>query len=447
MARWLVALAMLGLAASAACGKSAPAENPHAPPVGEERARIMESVRVSYPAMPEAIVGMLTDARRLIGENAPCELVDWMAAPDSGAPDDAMSLSKRMVDYCVLAIADINAQIAAKQLGGETFRFDISGDVVTMLAHSAESGVDICCSLQFPLTRLGDSMFWAGRRRLAEIDRAMLSLFVVKAERTPVHDIQTFRGANAPADPVQVAPGKLAGQLLDREIRSEALGETRRLNIYLPPGWSNGRSWPAVFLADNSASRYAPMVEAMILGGRIAPVVLISAESGRPAVVGAAPTRYGADLRSAEYIRHFAGAGDRFEQHMAFFTQELTHYAAQEFAVSTRREDHAVAGFSSGGVFALWAGVLHPEVYAYAIPMSPGVAVITPDDLTSGVRTRFRFAGGLYEPPFLQTARAAETVLKLGGYDASGLYLSAGHDPDQWLVVMQEALLEIFPPR
>jgi enterochelin esterase-like enzyme len=444
--RWRVCLAAPALAALIACERASRPFDPNSPPVGEERTRISEGVRDSYPLMPEDVVGMLTDVRRQIGENARCELVEWLAAPGSGGQEGAVALSKRMVDFCALGIDDLTASIAKKRLQGETFRFDVSGDEVTLLAHSAEPYVDVCCSMQFPMTRLDDSNFWAARRRLGGIDRAMLSLFVVKAERSPIEGILTYRGANAPADPTQVAHSELAGQLLDRELASGALGETRRLNVYLPPGWSRERTWPAVFLADNSASVYAPLVEAMILAGRIEPIVLISAESGDPAVVGIAPTQYGADLRSAEYIRERDGAGDRFDRHMEFFAVELTRYAVEEFAVSARREDHAVAGFSSGGVFALWAGLLHPEVYAFAIPMSPGIAPIAANDLTTGVRARFRFAGGLYEPSFLETAKAAEAVLKLGGYDASGLYLSAGHDPEQWRIVMHAALLEIFPP-
>jgi enterochelin esterase-like enzyme len=357
-----------------------------------------------------------------------------------------VALSRRMVDFCAMGIDDLNASVAQERLGGETFRFDVSGDVITLLAHSAEPDVDVCCSLQFGMTRLGDSQFWGARRRIGDADSAMFSLFVVKDRPTPVEDILTFRGRNAPADPPQVADGKLAGQLFDREFRSKALSETRRLNIYLPPGWSRNKSWPAVFLADNSASVYAPLVEAMILAGQIRPIVLISAESGGSAVVGTAPTAYGPDLRSAEYIRDYAGAGDRFDQHMTFFTVELTKLAVDAYSVSTQREDRVVAGFSSGGVFALWAGLLHPDVYAFAIPMSPGMAPIEAGDLRTGVRTSFRFAGGLYEPSFLETAKAAEAVLQSGGYDASGLYLSAGHEHEQWRIVMHAALLEIFPP-
>jgi hypothetical protein len=216
---------MPALAVLLACERPTPdrvfAVDPSGPPVGEERVRISEGVRESYPSMPENVVGMLTDVRRQIGENAQCELVEWLAARGSGGQAEAVALSKRMVDFCALGIGDLDASIAKKRLKGKTFRFDVSGNEVTLLAHSLEPYVDVCCSMQFPMTRLGGSDFWAARRRLGGIDSAMLSLFVVKTERTPVEDILTFRGPNAPADPAQVAHGKLAGQVLDRELASK----------------------------------------------------------------------------------------------------------------------------------------------------------------------------------------------------------------------------------
>jgi enterochelin esterase-like enzyme len=36
----------------------------------------------------------------------------------------------------------------------------------------------------------------------------------------------------------------------------------------------------------------------------------------------------------------------------------------------------SVAGYSNGGVFALWADLLHPETFSEAIVMSPGMAFI-----------------------------------------------------------------------
>lgn len=437
-------LSGLSLAALLACvGGDAPVDRTR-PPVGEERERIAAEVREDYPEMPDDLVGMLVNVRRQLSDTARCELVEWLALPASGAPDGAMLLSRRLVDYCSLSIGDLTTADVKARLGGEAFRFDIAGDELTLLAHSGEDRVDVCCSMQVELARIGEGPFWAARRRMAGIDRSMLSLFVARPERTPEADILRFRGANAPPDPRQVAPGLMRGRTFDREMKSAALGETRKLRIYLPPGWSRDKVWPALFLTDNAAGSYAGLVEAMIEDGAIVPIVVVSAEAGRRAVVGAGVETGGPDLRSAEYIRHDA-EGDRFDRHMAFFTGELTAYAVAEFGVSTRREDRAVAGYSSGGVFALWAGLLHPEVYATAVPMSPGIAPIAAGDLSDGVRARFRFAGGAYEPAFLETAQAAEAVLKAGGYDASGRYLAAGHDPDQWRIVLHEALIEAFP--
>lgn len=132
---------------------------------------------------------------------------------------------------------------------------------------------------------------------------------------------------------------------------------------------------------------------------------------------------------------------------MTFFAEELVDYAIAEFNVTPRREDRAVAGKSNGGVLALWAGLLHPEVFATATPMSPGYVTLKPDDLRDGVRAKFHFAAGRYEAPFIRAAQRTEAMLKAHGYDADGQYYSAGHYHDQWAVALREALLRTFPAR
>ena len=64
-----------------------------------------------------------------------------------------------MIDFCALGIGDISAASASQRLDGATFRFDVAGDELTMLVHSSEPTVDVCCSLQLAMTRLGDSDF------------------------------------------------------------------------------------------------------------------------------------------------------------------------------------------------------------------------------------------------------------------------------------------------
>lgn len=80
-----------------------------------------------------------------------------------------------------------------------------------------------------------------------------------------------------------------------------------------------------------------------------------------------------------------------------------------------------------------------------AVPMSPGIAPVTPADLTLTPRARFWVAGGLYEPSFQQTAQAAAAAMTQAGYRVSARYLAAGHDASQWDIVLHDALLEMFP--
>src|SRR5690606_25777780 len=154
--------------------------------------------------------------------------------------------------------------------------------------------------------------------------------------------------------------------------------------------------------------------------------------SGEEAVVGAAPTQYGDDLRSADYLRGWPQGGGRFDQHMEFFSKELVDYAIAEFGVSANRQDRAVSGKSSGGVFAMWAGVMRPEIFGNAIPMSGGWIALTPERLSTAQRARFFVSAGQYEPGFIQPMRAAEAVLKDAGYDVTARYYAAGHYHDQW---------------
>lgn len=412
------------------------------PPTGDERVAMIAGIRASYPAMPDALVEVMADSRREISDQSPCALVDWMLAPGSGAPATALDMMQKLA-VCVLGIDDLAPETIDARLGVESFRFDVEGDIITMLARSAEDEVYVCCSLQLEMSRVGDSGLWAARRRLGGIEAAVLSL---TSELGQFDDFKTWRGPDAPPRPAETELGKWAGQILERELVSNSLGETRRLSIYLPPGYSRDRVWPALFLADGGAVEFGGLVEKMIAAGEIRPIVIISAESGERGVVGEPPTHYGRDLRAAEYLPGLSGSGDRFDRHMDFFARELVDFAVAEFNVSTRREDRAVAGKSNGGVLALWAGVLHPEMFATAIPMSAGYMSPKPEDLDrEGERAAFHLSAGRYETPFIRTAERTEAMLRAAGFEVTASYFAAGHFHDLWVLALREALLRTFP--
>jgi len=399
------------------------------------------------PNMPPEIEALFKANDFEINGKSRCEVIDWVVSPDSGMPDDALRLARRYIGLCVLPHDDVTPAFAARRLGAETFRFDIDGGVITLLVKSQQETLTSCCGPLMELTRLGDSDYWAARRRIADADTAMISLVVIEPGR-PIRpeDWRTFRGPSAPAKPAEVELGKWRGKLLQPELQSVALGETRALAVYLPPGYTKDREWPALFMSDAGAIEFGGLVESMIEAGEIRPIVIVSAQSGEEAIVGTPPPAGIDDLRSAEYLRNWPGQGDRFEKHMQFFSKELVDYAIAEYGVSPDRRDHAVGGKSSGGVFSMWAGVMHPETFAIAIPMSPGWLTLRQENLSSGPRARFFISGGKYEPAFLETARLAESVLTTAGYDVAGRYYAAGHFHDQWAVALRAALIDSFPP-
>lgn len=392
--------------------------NPN-PPTEAERPELVEKIRATYPAMPEHLVAIFADWSLQLADNSPCELVDWIAAqpPESGPPD------MRLPNTCAPGIGDLTPQAAREMLGKQSIFGRIDGDTVTVVVRSSDEQVRLCCSIQGEFERIGDSEFWAARRRLPEAERAMLFLANVSD-----HSAQSLlvRGPLAPPEPA-LAAFPLQGQLLERDFESTALGETRKLRIYLPPGWSKERRWPVVYMTDFGAPVYGPMLERMIVDGIISPAVIISADSAQ------------GDRRNAEYIK----GRDRFDRHMEFFAGEMVRYARDEFAVSADRDEVAVAGSSSGGVFALWAGLLHPEVFGDAIAMSPGIVQIAPEDLAREPRARFQLSGGLYETGFIRSARLADSTLTAAGFDETGRYPAAGHAQDQWGWVLYEALRQV----
>lgn len=383
-----------------------------------------------------------------IGDQSRCEVLDWVADPANGwptGPSGPVDIARRRADFCVLSLDELTPEEAEARLNGEAFRFDIEGDVMTVLARTHDPQAGFCCAPSGPLSRLGDSDYWAARYRIAGADRAMISASISGASG-PVSSSQwqTYRGPNAPPKPAEVEIGKWKGQMLERELKSSALGETRKLSIYLPPGYAKDRKWPALFMTDAGAIEFSGLVEAMVQAGEIKPIVIISAESGDRGVVGETPAQYG-DLRAAEYLPGTPKGAARFAPHMTFFSRELVDYAISEFGVSQDLTDRAVAGKSNGGVFALWAGVLQPDVFANAIPMSPGWKPLAAGDVASGVRARFFISAGMYEPPFIMSAQNSEAALRAAGYDVTSRYYAAGHFHDQWVVALREALLQIFP--
>jgi hypothetical protein len=347
----IAACMMLCAAASAIAQQGPPVfvqpGAPVSPPAGEERARIVEGIRKSYPTMPGAIVELLADGRRAFNDLTRCEVLDFLIQPSSGAAEAIVTRARDMVHDCALGIEDITSEVAAARLAGRAFAYYVSANSVTVIARSGSDEARMCCTFDAALAPIGGSGFRAARRRIADTSAGILVVGATAPDIPNGAGAPTvWRGPASPPASARKAKADLKGVVLERTLQSTAIGETRRLSVYLPPGHSNSRAWPVLFLADGAAEGFAPMVEAMIDRQEIAPIVMVSAHAGVFGIVGKPPEGY-VDLRVAEYVRKAPGMSNeaRFANHMTFFVDELARYAVAEFDVASEPRRRAVAGF------------------------------------------------------------------------------------------------------
>jgi enterochelin esterase-like enzyme len=351
---------------------------------------------------------------------------------------------------CVDDISGIDEVSARTALGDREMAVIREGDRITVFARSQAETADLCCSLQGPMARIRETDLFVRRYRLARLDEAQFWLippaWFADGRNFTDQDIVRWRGVTAPAMPARVA--SLSGERFERTLWSEHLQETRRLYIYLPPGHDRKRSYPALFAADGAeVMMLASMVEQLILNNAISPIVLVGAASGPEAIVEDRSSLGISDLRAADYLPSYEGGGDRFEQHLRFFAEELPAYAAREFGVTTDRTRRVVSGFSNGGSFSLFAALRRPDVFGISFPLSPSWRRLTEDDFRGDDRARFLISGGLYEIGRQRAASGYAEALRAHGYDVTMETPVMGHDRDQETLMLARFLPMAFPPR
>ena len=384
------------------------------------------------------------DAMRFI----PALLVALCCA-SAGAQTNASLPGRGQATASALDISDLSAKIAAAKLGSDFFRIEADGEVLTLLARSPAAAFHIGGSVRLDLVRIGPLDFkqgslWAGRIKLARADHAMLALELSSLHpdgRSTTSSV-IWRGPQAPAPPPEGVSktARLDGKVSEHHLFSQALGETRKVFVYTPPTWSKQESLPAIYMTDAGALTFAPMVEAMIEAHEIRPIMIISADNGDYGVVGKGPPE-GGSMRGLEYLP----AGARFADHMRFFLDELTPWAASEFNASQQPGDRAVSGSSNGGAFALRAGLDHGETFGIAIPMSPAGPPPAPEILARQPRARFFLSAGDYEAGIERNAQIEATMLSVADFDVQARYYAAGHNELQWRQALHDALVQVFP--
>ena len=147
-----------------------------------------------------------------------------------------------------------------------------------------------------------------------------------------------------------------------------ALGETRTVNVYTPPGYeAGGRRYPVLYMPDGGIGEDFPhianTVDTLIQQGAIAPVLVVGIEN----------TERGRDLTPdsrTEYDRQFAPMTDGASAFRAFIRDELVPEIDRRYRTTGER---AIVGESSAGLFVVDTFFREPDLFDRYVAMDPAL--------------------------------------------------------------------------
>jgi len=188
------------------------------------------------------------------------------------------------------------------------------------------------------------------------------------------------QGLGWPAPSVSLgAQAPTGGQLETIEgFKAQALGNTRNLYVYLPPGYDarGGRRYPVLYVQDGKAAFYPSewsgqslklheKADRLILEGLIDPLIIVGISNG--------------GLERASEYTHWDGADrglpvkGRGAQYETFLLQEVMPFIEARYPVEQGPEHTALMGASLGGLSCFVIAANHPERFSKAAVQSPNV--------------------------------------------------------------------------
>lgn len=152
-------------------------------------------------------------------------------------------------------------------------------------------------------------------------------------------------------------------------IESRALGETRRINVYLPPGHvvDSGPPLPALYMPDGGIGEdflhVAGLVQVSVGNGTMRPFLLVGIENTQRRRDMTGPTENPEDRKIAPSV----GGSAAFR---SFIRDELMPAIAARYRIT---EESAIIGESLAGLFVVETFLLEPELFDTYIAFDPSL--------------------------------------------------------------------------
>lgn len=183
--------------------------------------------------------------------------------------------------------------------------------------------------------------------------------------------------ASRPAAPVPAAPapaGYTQGDLVPAHdtfsVRSVALGEPRRVNVYLPPQYRaapRGARLPVLYMPDGGVdedfAHVANTVDSLISRGAIRPVLVVGIPNTERRRDLTGPTHLAADSAIAPRV----GGSAAFRR---FLREELVPEVERRYRVTGER---GIVGESLAGLFVLETFLEEPELFEHYVAVDPSL--------------------------------------------------------------------------
>jgi predicted alpha/beta superfamily hydrolase len=151
-------------------------------------------------------------------------------------------------------------------------------------------------------------------------------------------------------------------------IESETLKETRRINVYTPPGYAEGTArYPVLYMPDGGIQEDFPHIattlDAGIRAGEIKPMILVGIENTERRRDMTGPTEVEEDGKIAPRV----GGSANFRR---FIRDELIPQVQRRYRAT---DETAIIGESLAGLFILETFFLEPGLFDTAISLDPSL--------------------------------------------------------------------------
>jgi hypothetical protein len=150
-------------------------------------------------------------------------------------------------------------------------------------------------------------------------------------------------------------------------IESRVLRETRRINVYLPPGRDDSVRLPVLYMPDGGIAEdflhVAGLVQVSVGNGTMRPFILVGIENTARRRDLTGPTQRDADKRIAPAV----GGSAAFRE---FIRSELMPAVKSRYRTT---EESAIVGESLAGLFVVETFLLEPELFDTYIALDPSL--------------------------------------------------------------------------